>query len=125
MNDQKIHDALDAVFNYELSRWMKANANTPPQSLRDGIGAVLNAAFYGSMDADELARNLETAERALWHARREVERVRDDRAATERAMELLLDDGGQPGDEAAVYRINDGGRGEQELIGTVEVPGDE
>jgi hypothetical protein len=77
MNDQKIHDALDAVFNYELSRWMKASANTPPQSLRDGIGAVLNAAFYGSMDADELARNLETAERALWHARREVERVRD------------------------------------------------
>lgn len=77
MNDQKINDALDAVFNYELSRWMKSNANTPPQSLRDGLAAVLNAAFYGSMDADELTRNLESAERALWHARREVERIRD------------------------------------------------
>lgn len=77
MNDQKIHDTLDAVFNYELSRWMKSNKNTPPQSLRDGIAAVLLAAFYGSMDADALIRHLEVAERALWHARREVERVRD------------------------------------------------
>lgn len=54
-----------------------------------------------------------------------VEECHDDKAATEWAMELLLDDGGEPGDEAAVYRINEGGRGEQELVGTVEVPGDD
>lgn len=77
MNDPKMHEALDAVFGYNLSRWMKSNNNTPPQSLRDGIAAVLLAAFHGSMDADELARNLEVAERVLWHARREVEAIRD------------------------------------------------
>lgn len=45
--------------------------------------------------------------------------------ATEYAMEVLLDDGAEPGEEASVYRLDDGGRGDEELIGTVEVPADE
>ena len=49
----------------------------------------------------------------------------DDRAATDYAMEVLLDDGAEPGEEASVYRLDDGGRGEEELVGTVEVPGDD
>lgn len=49
----------------------------------------------------------------------------DDRAAAEYAMEVLLDDGAEPGEEASVYRLDDGGRGDEELVGTVEVPGDE
>lgn len=48
-----------------------------------------------------------------------------DREATEYAMGVLLDDGAEPGEEASVYRLDDGGRGDEELIGTVEVPGDE
>lgn len=48
-----------------------------------------------------------------------------DREALEYAMEVLLDDGGEPGEEASVYRLDDGGRGEEELVGTVEVPGDD
>lgn len=48
-----------------------------------------------------------------------------DREATEYAMEVLLDDGGEPGEEASVYRLDDGGRGDEELIGTVEVPSDD
>jgi len=48
-----------------------------------------------------------------------------DREATEYAMEVLLDDGAEPGGEASVYRLDDGGRGDEELIGTVEVPADE
>lgn len=49
----------------------------------------------------------------------------DDRAATEYAMEVLLDDGAEPGEEASVYRVDDGGRGEEELVATVEVPGED
>lgn len=48
-----------------------------------------------------------------------------DREATEYAMEVLLDDGGEPGAEASVYRLDDRGRGDEELIATVEVPGDD
>lgn len=48
-----------------------------------------------------------------------------DREAIEYAMEVLLDDGAEPGEEASVYRLDDGGRGDEELVGTVEVPGDE
>lgn len=48
-----------------------------------------------------------------------------DLAATDYAMEVLLDDGAEPGEEASVYRLDDGGRGDEELIGTVEVPADE
>jgi hypothetical protein len=46
-----------------------------------------------------------------------------DREATEYAMELLLDDGAEPGEEAGVYRLDDGGV--EEHIATVAVPSDE
>jgi len=46
-----------------------------------------------------------------------------DREATEYAMELLLDDGAEPGEEAGVYRVEDGGV--EEHIATVAVPSDE
>ena len=46
----------------------------------------------------------------------------DDKAATEWAMELLLDDGGEPGDEAAVYRRHEG---DWELVATIEVPAED
>lgn len=48
-----------------------------------------------------------------------------DREATDYAMECLLDDGAEPGEEASVYRLDEGGRGDEELVGTVEVPGEE
>lgn len=48
-----------------------------------------------------------------------------DREATDYAMEVLLDDGAEPGEAASVYRLDDGGRGDEELVGTVEMPGDE
>ena len=48
-----------------------------------------------------------------------------DREATECAMECLLDDGAEPGEEASVYRLDEGGRGDEELVATVEVPGDD
>jgi hypothetical protein len=47
------------------------------------------------------------------------------REAAEYAMECLLDDGAEPGEEASVYVLDDGGRGEEELVATVEVPGEE
>ena len=46
-----------------------------------------------------------------------------DREAAEYAMELLLDDGAEPGEEAAVYRLEDGGA--EEHVETVAVPGDD
>jgi hypothetical protein len=46
-----------------------------------------------------------------------------DREATEYAMELLLDDGAEAGEEASVYRLEDGGA--EEHIATVAVPGDD
>jgi|694.fasta_scaffold75205_8 hypothetical protein len=46
-----------------------------------------------------------------------------DREATEYAMELLLDDGAEAGEEASVYRLEDGGV--EEHIATVAVPGDD
>lgn len=49
----------------------------------------------------------------------------DHRAACEYAMECLLDDGAEPGEEASVYVLDEGGRGDEELVGTVEVPGDD
>ena len=48
-----------------------------------------------------------------------------DREAAEYAMECLLDDGAEPGEEASVYRLDEGGRGDEGLVGTVAVPGDE
>lgn len=48
-----------------------------------------------------------------------------DREATEYAMELLLDDGAEPGSEASVYRLDEGGRGDEELAATVTVPDEE
>ena len=77
MNNPEMHAALDSVFGGNLTRWMEANDNTPPQSLRDGIAAVILAAFYGAVDAADLSRHLEAAEKALWSARREVERIRE------------------------------------------------
>jgi hypothetical protein len=44
-----------------------------------------------------------------------------DREATEHAMELLLDDGAEAGEEAGVYRLEDGGV--EEHVSTVTVPG--
>jgi len=44
-----------------------------------------------------------------------------DREATEYAMELLLDDGAEAGEEAGVYRLEDGGA--EEHVSTVTVPG--
>lgn len=44
-----------------------------------------------------------------------------DREATEYAMECLLDDGAECGEEASVYRLD----GEEELVATIEVPGDD
>jgi hypothetical protein len=38
-------------------------------------------------------------------------------------MELLLDDGAEAGEEASVYRLEDGGV--EEHIATVAVPGDD
>ena len=48
-----------------------------------------------------------------------------DREATDYAMECLLDDGAESGEEASVYRLDDGGRGEEEIVATIEVPGDD
>ena len=45
------------------------------------------------------------------------------REAAEYAMELLLDDGAEAGEEAAIYRLEDGGV--EEHVGTVAVPGDD
>ena len=45
-----------------------------------------------------------------------------DREAAEYALECLLDDGAEPGEEAAVYRLSDDGRGCEDHIATVEVP---
>lgn len=42
--------------------------------------------------------------------------------AIEYAMELLLDDGAEPGEEASVYLVT-GDRGAEEFIATVTVPG--
>jgi hypothetical protein len=46
-----------------------------------------------------------------------------DREATEYAMELLLDDGAEAGEEASVYRLEDGGV--EEHVATVAVPGED
>jgi hypothetical protein len=46
----------------------------------------------------------------------------DDRAASEYAMECLLDDGAEPGEEASVFVLGEGGRGDEELVATVAVP---
>jgi hypothetical protein len=43
-----------------------------------------------------------------------------DREAIEYAMELLLDDGAEAGEEAGVYRLEGGGV--EEHVGTVAVP---
>jgi hypothetical protein len=48
-----------------------------------------------------------------------------DAAATEYAMELLLDNGAEPGEEATVYRLPDHPRGYGEHVATVIVPGDD
>ena len=48
-----------------------------------------------------------------------------DGAACEYAMEILLDDGAEPGEEASVYVLDEGGRGDEELVGTVGVPSDD
>lgn len=53
--------------------------------------------------------------------RETVEECVDDAAATEYAMELLLDDGAEPGEEAAVYRLA-GERGAADHVATVGVP---
>lgn len=43
-------------------------------------------------------------------------------AAIEYAFETMLDDGAEPGEEAAVYLLDAGGRGEEEYIGMTAVP---
>jgi hypothetical protein len=47
------------------------------------------------------------------------------REAAEYAMECLLDDGAEPGEEASVYALDEGGRGDEELVATVAVPDEE
>jgi hypothetical protein len=46
-----------------------------------------------------------------------------DREATEYAMELLLDDGAEAGEEASVYRLDGGGV--EEFVASVTMPGDD
>lgn len=48
-----------------------------------------------------------------------------DQEAIDHAMACLLGDGAEPGEEASVYVLDEGGRGDEELVATVEVPGDE
>lgn len=45
-----------------------------------------------------------------------------DREAAEYAMECLLDDGAEPGEEAAVYKLSGDDRGGEDHLVTVEVP---
>jgi hypothetical protein len=49
----------------------------------------------------------------------------DDAAAIEYAMECLLDDGAEPGEEVGVFRVDDEARGVEEFVGTVTMPGDD
>jgi hypothetical protein len=46
-----------------------------------------------------------------------------DAAAIEYAMECLLDDGAEPGEEVGVFRLEDEARGVEEFVATVTVPG--
>ena len=50
-------------------------------------------------------------------------RAAGDREATEYAMELLLDDGAEAGEEASVYRLDGGGV--EEFVASVTMPGDD
>lgn len=54
--------------------------------------------------------------------RDEVTDAVGDREATEYAMELLLDNGAEAGEEAAVYRLSDDDRGGEDHVATVGVP---
>jgi hypothetical protein len=47
----------------------------------------------------------------------------DDAAALEHAMECLLDDGAEPGEEVGVFRLEDEARGVEEFVANVIVPG--
>ena len=47
----------------------------------------------------------------------------DDAAAIDYAMECLLDDGADPGEEVAVIRLDDEARGVEKHVATVSVPG--
>jgi hypothetical protein len=47
----------------------------------------------------------------------------DDAAAIEYAMECLLDDGAEPGEEVGVFRLEDEARGVEEHVANVIVPG--
>jgi hypothetical protein len=47
----------------------------------------------------------------------------DDATAIEYAMECLLDDGAEPGEEVGVFRLEDEARGVEEFVANVAVPG--
>ena len=47
----------------------------------------------------------------------------DDATAIEYAMECLLDDGAEPGEEVGVFRLEDEARGVEEFVADVIVPG--
>ena len=49
----------------------------------------------------------------------------DNAAAVEYAMECLLDDGAEPGEEVAVIRLDDEARGVEEHVATVTVPSED
>jgi hypothetical protein len=46
-----------------------------------------------------------------------------DEVAMDHAMECLLDDGAEPGEEVGVFRVEDEARGVEEFVGTVTVLG--
>lgn len=48
-----------------------------------------------------------------------------DTAACDYVRELLYDEGAEEGDGGCVYRLDDGGRGEEEFVGEVRLGDDE
>jgi hypothetical protein len=48
-----------------------------------------------------------------------------DAAAAEYTRELLLDEGAEEGDGGSLYRVDDGGRGEEEFVTEVRLGDDE
>ena len=48
-----------------------------------------------------------------------------DAAAAEHTRELLLDEGAEGGDGGSLYRVDDGGRGEEEFVTEVRLGDDE